>query len=103
MSEEGKYPGECPVYFAPYDLNPLEKGHLDIGSNSVYRTAYNGDGLIVVDGQTGKCCGSGLIVLSMKGAGTTGGGRHKSSQALSTQPPGGCWVLKCSEDDKGSK
>ena len=34
--------------------------------NSVDRTAYNGDGLIVVDGQTGKCLGSGLIVQSMK-------------------------------------
>ena len=57
----------------------------------------------MIDGRTAKCKAAGLIVLSMKGGGSIGGGRHKSCRAVSGQPPGGAWVLKCSEDDKGSK
>ena len=101
MQDEGD--GPEPVYFAPYDLNPFERGHLDIDENSVIRGAFNGDGLCVVDGRTAKCRAATMIVLSMRGGGKTGGGRHKSSRALSKQPGGGCWVLKCSEDDRGSK
>ena len=33
---------------------------------SVIRNAFNGDGLAVVDGKSGKCFGASLIVLSMK-------------------------------------
>ena len=51
--------------------------------------AFNGDGCAVIDGRTAKCKAAGLIVLSMKGGGSIGGGRHKSCRAVSGQPPGG--------------
>jgi hypothetical protein len=92
-----------PIYFTPWLHNPFEKGNLDIEAEDVARGAFNGDGMVVVDGQTGMVVASGLIVLSMKGGGADGGGRHKSSRALSKQPPQGCVVIKCSEDEKGSK
>ena len=90
MKEEDGQDGPEPVYFAPYDFNPFERGHLDVDENSVIRGAFNGDGLCVVDGRTAKCRAATMIVLSMRGGGSTGGGRHKSSRALSRKPGGGC-------------
>ena len=29
--------GNNPIYFAPYDFNPFNQGHLDVDSNSVIR------------------------------------------------------------------
>ena len=90
MEDLGEGDGPEPVYFSPYDHNPFSQGDLKVDDDSVIRGAFNGDGLCVVDGRTAKCRAATMIVLSMKGGGSTGGGRHRSSRALSKQPGGGC-------------
>ena len=88
-----------PKYFTPWEANQILAKPEHVTSDFVRRSAFNGDGMAVVDGKTGCVLATGMMGLSLKGAGRKGGGRHKSCKGLSKQMPnGGAFVIKCSED-----
>ena len=72
-----------PKYFTPWEANQILAKPEHVTSEFVRRNAFNGDGMAVVDGKTGCVLATGMMGLSLKGAGRKGGGRHKSCKGLS--------------------
>eukprot|EP00746_Dinoflagellata_sp_MGD_P161981 gnl/MRDRNA2_/MRDRNA2_89344_c0_seq1.p1 gnl/MRDRNA2_/MRDRNA2_89344_c0~~gnl/MRDRNA2_/MRDRNA2_89344_c0_seq1.p1 ORF type:complete len:298 (+),score=59.25 gnl/MRDRNA2_/MRDRNA2_89344_c0_seq1:96-989(+) len=60
--------------------------------------AFAQDGAIVVDGISGKFVAAAYLVTDLRKGANGGGARHRSASAIANQA-GGCFVIKCSQDD----
>merc|ERR1711920_989180 len=67
----------------------------------LHRHAFHADGAVVVDSREGFVEAAGWFVGDISKGGSEGGARSKSAKAIAQQA-GTCFVVKASEDSKGS-
>uniref|UniRef100_A0A7S0A433 Ion transport domain-containing protein n=1 Tax=Pyrodinium bahamense TaxID=73915 RepID=A0A7S0A433_9DINO len=93
------------------DFNPFQGNNVSVlGADGgledhavdlLRRNAFHADGAIVVDGISGRVMAAGWFVSDISLGGTQGGARSRSARAVAQQA-GGCFVIKASEDSRGT-